>query len=201
MKNLLPAILLFLFIDSNAKNTFSIGYNFHVEQMNFNTIEYSTLNSKNSLEGYFNGELIGIGTGFSICNEDYTLQNDYRGAELLNFKSHNLGFLLNAYFNFTKSTNTVFLDFENEFIYTTSATRIDYGYNGRSTAIRNLNKWTFNRWQLSFGIGYKFHVIEKFKMKSVVYYSVNDNVNSGEILSLKPEFYKIGFSIGILRDF
>ncbi len=182
MKVIILLFGLFLVEICNAQNGISVGVNFHVERITLNTAPaytincgpYHPLNTKLSVEGMYNTELIAVGTGLSFFNEEYSKRHFYNtDLNPIEYKSKNIGILLNVNLNFSRKKNTFFFAFNNEFVLTTSAERIFYGSPGIDTQVLKLESASFNRWVASFGIGYKVNMGGKVYFKALPYYSVN----------------------------
>lgn len=208
MRLLIFIIFLSCCEDIQAKNRFSAGINYGGERVTFYSInkdiynggDYNPMNTKIGFEGFYITDLFGIGIGISKFEDQYNLrQINYIDLWPITFDSKNISFSLKAYINFKERPNTFFFSLVNEFVYSTSATKIIYGAYGADTEILKLEKTTFNRWDIEFGIGYKLHLVEKFSIKIMPYYSVS--ASSKSILFELPEFYKLGISVGLLREF
>ena len=210
MKLVIFIIGLFLAKDSYSQNKFSIGINYHFDRITWTGTEagtyydgyYNPVNSKISLEGTYNSELIGVGTGVSIFIEEYKLrQVSNTDLNSINYKSNNIAILLNTCLNFRKNKNTLFFAFNNEFIFTTQASKtIDRPFGTiNSNQVYELEASTYNRWVASFGIGYKFNFAEKFYFKIIPYCSINGSKKA--VLVAEQDFYKLGISLGVFRMF
>jgi hypothetical protein len=194
--------------ECNAQNGVSAGINFHVERISWspsgpysiNDGSYNPLNTKLSFEGTYITELFTFGTGISFFNEEYSKRQFYN-TDLypIEYKSKNVGILLNTQLNFSRKKNCFFFAFNNEFVITTSAQRILNGSPGIDTKILELESANFNRWVASFGIGYRLNLGGKVYLKALPYYSVNGSKKA--ILSEDPSFYKVGGSLGLFQVF
>lgn len=111
MKLVIFIIGLFLAKDSYSQNKFSFGINYHFDRISwtgtdagtYNDGYYNPVNSKISLEGTYNSELIGVGTGVSFFNEEYKLrQVSNTDLNSINYKSNNIAIFLNTCLNFRK---------------------------------------------------------------------------------------------------
>ncbi len=203
-------ILLFFFYNfTYAGNKFSVGMNYGGERISYNFLQngiyndgdYHPLNTKIEVEGFYKTDLFGLGIGFSQFEDQYQLAfNSYKLSPAPpQFNSNNIAFALKAYVNFKERPNAFFFSIVNDFVYSTSATKIIYYTSGKDTEILKLEKTTFNRWVLELGIGYKLRIVEKIYIKALPYFSCN--VLSKPILFQLPEFYKLGISVGVFRVF